>query len=82
MVLNKNQDDYQQRLEAHDKRVKEKIAELQESLSFYQKKKEEIRSLNLESNSEEAAHYESVIEKLNQAADMISSKMLDLSKKS
>ena len=82
MVLNKNQDDYQQRLEAHDKRVKEKIAELQESLSLYQKKKEEIRSLNLESNSEEAAHYESVIEKLNQAADMISSKMLDLSKKS
>lgn len=81
IMLNKNNDDYLARMEAHSKNVEAKIRQLNETAARLKAEKDSIRQLNLNSNSAEADKYEALTDKVNDAVRKLNDQICELNQK-
>ena len=69
--LNKNNDDYCQRVEKYNADTKEKIALLKQQLAELVQKKQQLQQAEVKSNSQEVDRYNEKIEKLSAASEKL-----------
>lgn len=80
MLLNKNDDEYQQRMKKHDDETKEKLKSLASKLDQLKNKKTELADQNIKSNSEEVTKYESALDKVNEFIRKLNDQLREVQK--
>lgn len=80
IILNKNNDDYQQRIEKYNTDKENKISMLTENLKTLQSEQENIKNLNIKENTTEVSKYEDALDQLNDTIRKINDKINDVEK--